>query len=117
VREIEDSMPVSEMGEWLLLYEQEPFGDVRADLRSAIVAHTVARAIGGNKTSRVVDFMPQFRIDVPLPPSVPPELDQSAAVRARNENAERETLRLMALFDSVTPRGSKRKIIQRRRLH
>ena len=57
VREIEDSMPATELTEWALFYAQHPFGEVRADFRAAIVASTVS-ASAGNKNAKPSDFMP-----------------------------------------------------------
>lgn len=51
-----------ELSEWMAFYELEPFGDERADLRSGIVASTIAnvnRAKGGKEYS-FRDFMPKF---------------------------------------------------------
>jgi len=54
-----------ELSEWLAYYELEPFGEERADLRSAIVASTVANtARDPKKRARpfgVQEFMPQFQ--------------------------------------------------------
>jgi hypothetical protein len=54
-------MSLSEYASWRDYYEDEPFGDVRADLRAGVVAMTVARAIGGNKDAKPIDFMPIVR--------------------------------------------------------
>jgi len=55
-------MSVEEFRSWVEFYEEEPFGDVRADLRAGVVAATVARMLGG-KTARPkpIDFMPIVR--------------------------------------------------------
>jgi hypothetical protein len=58
VSELERSMPATELVEWVEFYGVEPFGDFRADLRSAIVATTIARTMGGNRKVRPIDFMP-----------------------------------------------------------
>jgi len=57
VREIEDSMPATELTEWALFYEQHPFGEFRADLRAGIVASVVAQT-AGNKNAKPSQFMP-----------------------------------------------------------
>jgi hypothetical protein len=44
--ELGHRMSAREFGLWMTLYRQEPFGDQRADLRSAIVAATVANYAG-----------------------------------------------------------------------
>lgn len=43
---------------WMEFAQADPFGDERADLRSAIIAMTVANAAGGK--TKVEDFMPKF---------------------------------------------------------
>lgn len=50
-------MPAREFAEWGVLYAQEPFGDLRADLRAGIIASTVASQYS-NKPVRTRDFMP-----------------------------------------------------------
>jgi Protein of unknown function (DUF4035) len=51
-------MPATELAEWGLFYAQHPFGEIRADLRSGIIASTIARYVGGNRNARPSDFMP-----------------------------------------------------------
>jgi hypothetical protein len=57
-------MSSREFAEWMAYYELEPFGEERADLRSAIVASTVANAHRDpkrrRKPFRPLDFMPRF---------------------------------------------------------
>lgn len=55
-------MPAAEFAEWLAYYGHSPFGEERADLRSGIVASTVANAMAGRrgKTWTARDFMPDF---------------------------------------------------------
>lgn len=119
VREIEETMPATELAEWAQLYEEEPFGDVRADLHAAIVACTVARALGGNKQARIKDFLPSFTITAPVPPAPPRGKDAPALPAAarppRGPSAanDAETARLMAVFDAATGLGSKRRVIKR----
>lgn len=46
--------------QWMAYYSLEPFGEERADLRSAIVAATIANCMGGKKGRKYKpkDFMP-----------------------------------------------------------
>ena len=55
-------MPAAEFAEWLAYYRHSPFGDERADLRTGIVASTVANAMAGRpgKSWTAKDFMPEF---------------------------------------------------------
>lgn len=54
-------MPATELSEWQRFYVDEPFGEVRADLRAGIVAKTVAQMMGGNRKVSAMDFMPIVR--------------------------------------------------------
>ena len=56
------SMSSREMTEWMAYYELEPFGEQRADLRSATVATVIAKT-AGNKQAKPADFMPDFEKD------------------------------------------------------
>jgi len=61
VAEAKDRIPASEFAEWQAFYAVEPFGDVRADLRSAIVAHTLGSVFSDSDTGLALDdFMPEF---------------------------------------------------------
>ena len=51
-------MSATQFRRWMDYAQAEPFGEERADLRSAIVAMTVANSAGGK--TKVGDFMPQF---------------------------------------------------------
>lgn len=55
-------MSSREFAEWMAFHDMEPFGEERADLRSAIVASTVANAHRGKRQrrSKPEDFMPKF---------------------------------------------------------
>ena len=53
-----EGLTVSEYRSWIAFYEEEPFGDVRADLRSGVVAAVIARTMGGRKSARPLDYMP-----------------------------------------------------------
>ncbi len=60
VRELLARMGSDELTEWMAFYQLEPFGDFRADLRSAIVASTLANAHRSKegKPFTPEDFMP-----------------------------------------------------------
>lgn len=47
------------MSEWLEFYKSEPFGDIRADIRSGVIAATVQNVHGGldGKAASPADFM------------------------------------------------------------
>ena len=53
-----------ELTEWMAYFELDPFGQERADLRSAIVASTVANTVRDPKKKQKPwlprDFMPKF---------------------------------------------------------
>ncbi len=51
-----------ELTEWAAYYQVEPFGEERADLRSAIVATNIANGnrAKGQKPYKIEDFMPKF---------------------------------------------------------
>ena len=51
-------MPLDEYHSWLRFYAEEPWGDVRADLRSAITSALIARTMGGRKGATPMDYMP-----------------------------------------------------------
>ena len=60
------TMPSRTLTEWMAYYEVEPFGQERADLRSGIVASTVANVFGGKgQRSKPSDFMPRFDSNKP----------------------------------------------------
>lgn len=52
-------MSSREYAEWRAYYDLEPFGERRADLRSATVCAVTANALGGAH-SKPADFMPDF---------------------------------------------------------
>ena len=56
VGEIEQGMSSAEFFEWAEFYRQEPFGDMRADFRNAMLCSVVANTYGKKKT-KVSDFM------------------------------------------------------------
>lgn len=55
-------MSAAQLRGWIEYYEYEPFGEERADLRTAIVACVVANAnrSRNQKPFKVNDFMPKF---------------------------------------------------------
>ena len=61
VAELGDRMSSRELSEWMAYYSIEPFGDERADLRSGIVASTIANVNRDPKKQKTpfkpVDFM------------------------------------------------------------
>ena len=60
------SRQLSEWGEYSKL---EPFGEERADLRSAIIAATMANLWRGKgKPAKTEDFMPKFGVEQPKDP-------------------------------------------------
>lgn len=60
--ELQARMSSREFSEWMAYYSIAPFGEERADLRSAIVANMVAAA-AGSKETKVDDYMPKFGED------------------------------------------------------
>ena len=56
-----------EFAEWIAFYSLEPFGDARADLRSAIVAKTIADVHIDKESNRpkLQDFIPRFEGTTP----------------------------------------------------
>ena len=53
-------MPAAEYVQWARYYSEEPFGEVRADLRAGIIASTFANVMRGKRgrAMRPMDFMP-----------------------------------------------------------
>jgi hypothetical protein len=62
-----EEMPSYLLSEWVAYYQVEPFGEERADVRSAIVAATVANSNRGKdqKVMEIQDFMPKFEAKEP----------------------------------------------------
>lgn len=60
VRELERRMPSAELTEWMAFYTIDPFGDQRADMRSAIISSTLANCHRDKdrKAFQYTDFMP-----------------------------------------------------------
>ena len=64
VEELQGRMSSREFSKWLAYYGEWPFGDERADLRSGIVASTVATGLSAKKKRfRPSDFMPILNRD------------------------------------------------------
>jgi hypothetical protein len=59
VGELERQLSAFELSEWMAIYEREPFGDVRADLRAGIIAREVRAGLSTGKSKVTpMDFMP-----------------------------------------------------------
>ena len=60
VRQLLASLGSDELTEWMAFYQLEPFGDMRGDYRSGVVASTFANAhrANGVKPFTPEDFMP-----------------------------------------------------------
>ncbi len=58
-----DGLTVDQFLSWMAYYNVEPFGEERADLRSAIVACQIVNVNipKGKKRAKVADFMPDFK--------------------------------------------------------
>jgi len=59
IRRCQQEISPEEFNSWLAYYQIEPFGEDRADIRSAIIACTFANTMG-SKNSKMTDFMPKF---------------------------------------------------------
>lgn len=60
VAQAQREISAREFGEWVAYDRIEPFGEVRADLRSGIVASVIANANSSRHTFRASEFMPRF---------------------------------------------------------
>jgi hypothetical protein len=56
VTELEAKMGDDELREWYEYYALEPFGEIRADYRAALVC-LIAAKCAGNKDSKLNDFL------------------------------------------------------------
>lgn len=65
-------MSAAEFAEWQLEYESDPWGLWRADLRSAMLASTIANRHRGRheRPYTTQDFMPDFGETAPLQPLI-----------------------------------------------
>jgi hypothetical protein len=76
--ELGQRMTAQEFGLWAAFYGMEPFGEARADLRSAIVAATVANYAGRVRSqsagaAQPSEFMPLLRSEVEPKPTEAPD--------------------------------------------
>ena len=60
VRELLSRIDSKELTEWAAFYSIDPFGNVRSDIQSGIVASTIANCnrTKNSKTFKPIDFMP-----------------------------------------------------------
>lgn len=56
MRELLSRIGSDELTEWMAFYQLEPFGDMRADLRSGVIASTIANA---NRAKHAQAFTPE----------------------------------------------------------
>lgn len=63
IRQVQQNVDSAEFSEWIAYCNIEPFGEERADLRSAIVASTIANCNrkANKQAFKVSDFMPMFK--------------------------------------------------------
>lgn len=68
-RELRARMDSYELMEWGALFAIEPWGDVRADLRAALIARTIVSVFGA-KNAKLTDFLLNFdrKPDTPKTP-------------------------------------------------
>jgi hypothetical protein len=65
VGEIERTMSAYELREWMALSSLEPWGEVRADLRAAVIAREVRTMLStGRKKYALLDFMPVVNAEI-----------------------------------------------------
>lgn len=66
VGELQQRMTSWEFSHWVALYQMDPWGEERADLRNAMVCATLANIHRGKGSKRVTigDYMPRFGEDV-----------------------------------------------------
>lgn len=61
MRQAQQLISAEEFAEWVAFFTAEPWGEERADLRSGIIAATVANCHAqGRKQFHAEDFMPTF---------------------------------------------------------
>lgn len=60
VAQLKATLPASEVAYWFALYELDPWGEQRADLRQAYTTTVIANSMGGGKT-KPLDFMPYLQ--------------------------------------------------------
>lgn len=67
--ELCETMSSEEFSLWLLMYQEEPWDDSRADLNTGIIASTIANYAGkmrkeNAEPARPIDFMPFVKFEV-----------------------------------------------------
>lgn len=80
-------MPSSELTEWMAMFEMEPWGETRADLRSGIISATLVNVHRpkGSAPAKPRDFMPNFD-----------DIREQEELEAKNSRAVRSLLRTLA---------------------
>lgn len=92
VRELLSRIGSDELTEWMAFYQLEPFGDMRADLRSGVIASTIANA---NRAKHAQAFTPEDFM-----PFIDRHAKQSAELNAdsRSKDASVNVARFKAMF-------------------
>lgn len=91
--ELSAQMPAAELAEWMAYASLEPFGEERADLRSAIVCATVANA-SVSAADRRRPFLPEDFLPGPFGAEAEEERQANeAALEAWQANEARRALR------------------------
>ncbi len=88
VRELLARTGSDEITEWMAFYQLEPFGEIRADIRSGVIAATFANAHRAQHTQPFTpeDFMPFI------------ERPRAAAGDSHQDNARLNVARFKAMF-------------------
>lgn len=84
--ELGQRMTAAEFGLWIALWEDEPWGDVRADIRGGAVAATVANYAGrmrpeNSAAAQPHDFMPYLKGPEKAPAPEPDPIAHFKALR------------------------------------
>jgi hypothetical protein len=85
LEQMDETMTVDEYRSWIAFYLEEPFGEVRADLRAGVISATMARVMGGKGSKRhtPLDFMPIVRQQLAADEAARPKHDAlQSALRA-----------------------------------
>jgi hypothetical protein len=61
VRELLARIDSRELSEWSAFYGLQPFGDEPADIRTGIIASTVANCLTTGRSFKPSDFLPEYR--------------------------------------------------------
>ena len=82
--ELDRTVTAEEYSEWMTFYSAEPFGDVRADTRAAVVASTFVRVMAGknNRQLTLIDFMPFIKAQRDADEANKPEVRARAMMHA-----------------------------------